>query len=516
MKSLMISACKLKDEKESYIILSTGNLSSPSTAIEDCISGPCNESDQCSVVTMLANACFAIHYEFPKTDLVCHKCTVSLNDADIHCYPHLVGLLIEFFDRLTAYGTNFENSSAENNTDISKAIASPGFQKFGFSNYIESGSSEAACIPLDHFPFVTIYNSGSLGNLESVLLYATPDWRKYFSLRDRKIESPKINMRRRSKFCHAPFSLELNLCKLKAHFHDSSCVVGTIMLPASKSSLFFFKDSMDILSSSEGLLLTSSWWTQNFHDYLWGPSSIDLSPILNLRVRKGQSIPSTTKLEVSISIQHVYCMLPPEYLSIIIGYFQLPDWGGNSTEELHSKEQSSIDMENDKSITFKFEILDSTLFLPVENKEHQFLKVEMQQLYCSFIHNSCSDSEIKDIPLESLVPVHKLAKKSHCLNVFGRDISLSFLLFKNDMFSLSTIKENAKCVTTSLIAPLSVDVWVRIPFGNESECKNSCAAICVMTSIRSCQIFAEGKNFTPVCHCFLTLIFLYGCNILLY
>ncbi|KAF7824639.1 putative vacuolar protein sorting-associated protein 13A isoform A [Senna tora] len=508
MKSLMISAYKLKDEKDSCKILTASTLSSCTAIDEDCISGTSNESDQYSGVAIMANSCLAIHYESSRTE-ICRKCTVCLNNADIHCYPYLVGLLIGFFDRLATYGTKFENSSDSsdgNNTDISKAIGSLGLQKFGFSNYIKPGSPESECIPLDHFPFVTIHNSGSLCNLESALLYAIPDWRKHFILTDRKITNPKINVRRRSKFCHVDFSVELRLCGLKVDFHDSSSIVGTITLPTSKSSLFFCKDSMDILSSLEGLVLTSSWWTRNLHDYLWGPSSANLSPILNVRVRKSQSISSTSKLEVSIAIQHVYCMLPPEYLSIIIGYFSLSDWSGNSTDQILSQEQSYMDSENDKSITYKFEILDSNLIMPIENKEHQFLKVEMEQLYCSYIHNCYSDNEIKDIPPESLVPIDKLAKICHCLNVFGRNLFLSYILFKNDIFSFSTTEQNTEYVTTALIAPISADVWVRIPLGNELNGKNSYPATCFMSNIRSCQIIAEDSYISDGCAALLDVI----------
>lgn len=500
----MISAYKLKDENDSCIMLSARSLNSQSTVVEDCMSGTGNESDEFCGVAVMANSCFAIHYESPRTDINFHKCTICLNNADIHCYPYLFGLLIGFFDQLTAHGTNFENSNAGTDTDISKF--SLGFQNFGFSNYMEPGSSESACIPLDSFPFVTIYNSGPLSNLESALRYAIPDWRKYFILRNRKISTPKINLRR-SEFCNVPFSLELSVCGMRTHFHDSSSVIGTMLLPTSNSSLFFCEDSMDILSSFEGLVLTSSWWTSNLHDYLWGPSSANLSPILNVRVRKCHSIDSSTKLEVSIGIQHVYCMLPPEFLSVIIGYFSLSEWSGNLADQILSKEQNYIDVGNDERITYKFEILDSDLIFPVEYKDNQFLKVEIQQFYCTYIHNSSSDMEIQDVPLECLVPINKLSNKSHCLNVFGRDLFLSLLQIKNNGVGLSSMERITQCVTADLIAPISADFWVRIPYGNESSCRNSYPVTCFMTTIRSCQVIAEGRT-SSVYHLFLIRLYL--------
>ncbi|XP_061363844.1 uncharacterized protein LOC133307357 isoform X2 [Gastrolobium bilobum] len=515
MKSLMICAYKMKEEKDSRFVLLTGNSSSPGAAVgEDYVSEPNIDFDQYSDA---ADACFAMHYEFPRTGLVCHKCFMCINNADIHCYPHIFGLLIGFFNRLSAYSTSFQKSSTGNTADISKNFSNFGLQKFGFSNYFELGSADSACIPLACFPFVTIYNSGSLGRLESALIHAIPDWRKYFTLRDRKIISSKTNMRRGSKVLHVSplksksdygyflesgivstsnnFSIELHLNGIRAHFHDSSCIIGTIMVPTSESSLFFCEDSMDILFSTEGLVLTSSWGTRNFQDYLWGPSSANLSPILNVRLRKRLNTSSTAELEVSISIQHVYCMLSSEYLSIIIGYFSLSDWDGDSNDRFSIIEQSDINVKNEMSIAYKFEILDSTLILPVESNEHQFLKVEMPQIYCSFIKNSGFDDVLKDIPAESSVPIHKLAKRNNCLNVFARDLFVSFLLFKNDMLGLATIERNTEFITSTLIAPINADVWVRIPHGIESNCRSSSSSICFMTSISSCHIIVEDDHF---------------------
>ncbi|KAF1899682.1 hypothetical protein Lal_00019812 [Lupinus albus] len=529
VKSLTVCAYKIKDEKDSRLVLLSGNVSFPSTTVgEDCVSGPSIEFDQYSDGAILADACFAMHYESSRTDLVCHKFIVNLHNVDIHCYPHVVGLLVGFFNRLSAFSTQFEKSSACNTADISKILSSFGLQKFGFSNYFEFGSSDSACIPMDRFPFITIYNTGSLGDLESSLIYPIPDWRNCFTMRDRKINSSKINMRKGSKFFQdSPsksksgfgyylesgvasisniFFAELHLYGLRAHFHDSSCIIGTMLVPTCKSSILFCDDGIDIFSSSEGLVLTSSWWSRNFKDYLWGPSSSNLSPILNVRVKKGQNISSNTELEVSISVQHVYCMLPSEYLSIIIGYFSLSDWGGYSNDQFTIEEQSDINAKNDMNVTYKFEILDSTLILPVESNEHQFLKVEMQQLYCSFIENCDFDDVLKNIPPESSVPIHKLAKRNNSLNVFGRDLFISLLLYNNDMLGFATIELNTEFVVSPLIAPLNADIWVRVPYGSISNCESSSPSVCFMTSINSCHIIAEDGYFFDGCKAILDII----------
>ncbi|KAK0593757.1 hypothetical protein LWI29_035407 [Acer saccharum] len=237
---------------------------------------------------------------------------------------------------------------------------------------------------------------------------------------------------------------------------------------------------MDLLFSVEGLVLTSSWWTKTFHKFLWGPSLPNLSPILNLRVRKANVGSLSFQLEVSLGIQHVCCVLPPEYLAIIIGYFSLPDWGLNSSEQT-----------DESAFVYKFEVLDSTLIVPVENDLHQLLKVEMQQFYCSYIPNCASNNILVNIPPEYMVPAHKVAKENNCLNLFGQGLILSFLLFKDDGCDCLMFDQDTGCGNVILIAPFSADVWVRIPSGSKSTCESSSASTCIMSSIHNCQLMAD-------------------------
>ncbi|BAT73681.1 hypothetical protein VIGAN_01119500 [Vigna angularis var. angularis] len=517
-KSLVIRANKMKED--SHVLLS-GNISSPGSTIgEDRVPEPNIEFNQHSDMALLADSCFIVHYESSKTDVVCHRTFMYLSNTDIHCYPHITGLLIGFFHRLSSYGSSFEKSLASNTVDFAKIFSGFGLRKFGFSNYFDFGSTDSSCIPMDSFPFVTIHNSGSLGNLESTLIHPIGDWKNYFIVRDRKIKNSNINMgigseffqvspsKSKSDFVYSDesgivndfdiFHTELHLCGIRAHFHDSSCIIGTITVPTSKSSLLFCEESMDISSSSEGLILTSSWGPQKFQDYLWGPSSPNLSPILNIRIRRGQNISSTSDLEITIGIQHVYCMLPSEYLSIIIGYFSLSDWNGPSCNQCSSGAHKDIDDGSEIKIMYKLEILDSNIIFPVESNDHQFIKIEMPQLYCSFIENSGVDDVLRNIPPECSVPIDKLAKRNDCLNVFGRDLFVSFLLYKNDFLGSATIERNTEFLTSPLIAPINADVWVRIPLENKSDCKGT-SSICFMTSIGSCHIVAEDSHFFDGC-----------------
>ncbi|KAF3943895.1 hypothetical protein CMV_029587, partial [Castanea mollissima] len=465
MKALNITTYPLRGEGENHVLFSCGNASSTTSMYQhDTDIGLNDRSDNYTGINFSAEECFLLHYESHRTDLVCQKFTLHFNDSDVHCYPYVIGLLTGFFDRLSIYGTSSDSTySPTVDTEVPNTASGFGFQRFGFSNFFETGSSEYASIPLDHFPFVTICNSGSLASLESSLLYPNYEWRKYLNLRDSKIRGPKFSIKEGSKVLHAPkllstsgteairvcgtlgvtdqFLIDLHLRKIRVHFHDSSCVIGTISVPFSKSSLFITEDSMDILCSIEGLILTSSWWTKTFR------------------------------------------------------YFALSDWSSNSNDQAVTEGHEYINHANEDSFIYKFEILDSTLILPVESNECQFLKVEIPQLYCSFIHERISDDALKEIPREFLVPVHKLARRNHCLNVFGQDLFLSFVLFKDDGHGCSMFDQDTDSVYISLVAPLSADVWVTIPCESESLCRSSPSITCVMTRIRNCQIMADDGHF---------------------
>lgn len=503
MKGLKIITYLLGCEKDSHDLCSAGNLFAANCAHQhDMGVGLGNQNDNHGDGCTYSDGCFLLQYEARRSvGAVSRKCTVCLSDTEIHCYPYIFGLLVGFIDKLSShdassFGENF--SSPNENPKHPKVGPGFGMQRFGFSNFFETGSSECASIPLDHFPFVTICNSGSLGNLESSLIFAIPEWRKNLNLRDRKIRSPKFSIKKGFKnFISSTlkstsvmaalsvsgstaeanvFIVNLNLVGTKIHFHDSSCILATITLPISKSSLYIDEDCVDVLCSTEGATLSSSWWTEDLHEFLWGPSLPNLSPILNIRVKKGNDGSLSSQTDICFSVQHVCCILPPDFLAIIIGYFSLPGWTSNANEQPVSETHKNMGIENHCGITYKFEILDSTLLSPIKSGSDHFVKLKLPQLYCSFIHENTSYNILKDIPLECLLPAHKVSKKYHSLNIFGRDLSLSLLFPKEDII---------------LIATLGADLWVTIP--NESEpCSGSSPlSTSIMSKINNCQLIVE-------------------------
>ncbi|KAA8547313.1 hypothetical protein F0562_003823 [Nyssa sinensis] len=514
MKALSIMTHSLKGDRDRHMLFSSGNLFAAHTAHQHNMDVS-NQSENSGDKSTSFNGCFLLHYEAHRNaDVICHKYTICLNNVDLHCYPYILGLLLGFSDKISEYGMSHvtENSFSpfvDGKNPI--PVAGFGFERFGFSNFFETGSSELASIPLDFFPFVTIHNFGSLGSLETSLIHAIPDWRKIFNLREKKIRSPKFSVKKGSKILYTPplkstfgtdalpvsqnsgdtdLFVDLNLSGIRVHFHDSSCIVGTITLPTSRSSLSINKDSFDILCSTEGLMLSSSWWTQNIHDFLWGPSLPNLSNILNIRVRKVNVGSLKSQFEISFSVQHVSCILPPELLAIIIGYFSSPDWSSNGNEQSVTENSGNMDSENASAVIYKFEILDSILFTPVASNDSQFLKLEIPQLYCSFLHNS-DLNVLKDIPPECLVPAHKISDRNQCLNLFGRDLSLSLMLLKDDAFDSLMANQSTGQGNITFIAHLSADIWVRIPHESVSSCVSSLSPTCIMVRVGNCQLIAE-------------------------
>ena len=128
----------------------------------------------------------------------------------------------------------------------------------------------------------------------------------------------------------------------------------------------------------------------------------------------------------------------------------------------------------------------------MESDDTRFLKLEIPQLYCRFIQNCCSNNVLKDIPPECLVEENKIAKKNHCLNVLGRDLSLSLLL-NSGLLDSSLTDQNFGRGYITFIAPFSVDVWVRIPHESDSSCLSTIGSTIVMARVDNGQLIVKGR-----------------------
>ncbi|KAL5726588.1 hypothetical protein ACHQM5_009620 [Ranunculus cassubicifolius] len=511
-KTLRISTCTPRGESSGHLLCSSRSLCTNSSVHEPRIGvgiGLLNDlgGDQ----NQTAGECLLFHYRAPRILATCStNYCIWLTGLDLHIYPNLVGLLCRFFDQLSGYGRTSSVHypkdvlipTSEINDTIFKCSSEP--RSFGFSNFCEVGSTALEGLPFEQFPFVTIHNSGSLGCLEQSLNYAIPEWRNSFVLRDGKsARRSTLCSRKSSTISDAPIlkplscidlcrecedsydsdhDINLTLREVKVYFHDSSCILGILTLPVCNSSFIVQgSECMDIMCSADGLLLSSEIATKTFSEFLWGPSEQNISPILNLRLRKNYVGALNQNFEISISVQHVYCVLPSEYLSILIGYFSLPDWSPHGYEKDGHKSDKHKDVDDCHNV-FKIEILSSILLLPLECNEGQSLQLEIPETYISFTTVNHMEDVLRDIPLACIVQTEMIVDSVHLLNVFGRSLCLSLLL-KDDLSN--NIDEGHGHI--SLISELDLDLWIRIP--------SDSAPTCIMLKINNGQVNAEDDYF---------------------
>ncbi|KAK0593754.1 hypothetical protein LWI29_001269 [Acer saccharum] len=239
LKALKISFYPLRDKEDNHILALCGDAFASSSAHQQDTQPSTDESSS-------TETCFFLHYESPRTiDYICKKFTVCLIDTDLHCYPYIFAPLIGFFDKISSYGSSGAGQSSSTTGDDKKLKTMPdfGFQRFGFSNFFETGSADHATISLDSYPFITISNTGFLCSLEKSLLHSIPDWRKVFNVRERKLRSSQCSLKRGSKTLPASslestsdvvefpvsgssddtnqFFIDISLSEIRVHFHDS-------------------------------------------------------------------------------------------------------------------------------------------------------------------------------------------------------------------------------------------------------------------------------------------------------
>lgn len=432
------------------------------------------------------DGCFILHYEAcRKKEFGLEKCTISLNDGDIHCYPYIVGLLVGFADRVIEYARLHVEKLSGRNLEKNAPSEMPYWEKKSsdLSKLLESESSSL----------------GHLGRLKDSLSYYPSDWKNNFAMCGGRSGDVKFSksyesnghvsssLKAATSGCEQ-FVFKLSACRIKLHFHDSSCTIGVFTVPSISSAVFIYEDFMDICCSIEGLLLNSSCWRSGLLELLWGPVSKDFCPVLDIRVWNAMTN-RNPQLEVSIGVQHVRCILPTEYLALLMGYFSLPDWTSNPKQHLDESSSSHADDEN--SVVYKIKVVDSDLIVPSEEKGIRFIRLEIPHLYSSI--NLCNSSvDVEDISCQSLVDGHKLAGRSIAFNISGRQLNLSLLLLKDedDHLILDQDTENRKLV---LIAPLTADIWVRVPKESGLSTDSTGTPVCINARINNCELIADGK-----------------------
>lgn len=481
LQACQVTASSAKDDWENYVLCS-GSLNQHNTSAN-------GQNGYLENETSLAAGCIFLHFEAVRnTPWILQQYTICASDLDIHCYPFMVRKLVEFFDKIALYG--------EPDVDSKKIMEGKNLPKHGFELQKhnppnETGSSESTNIPLDHLP-TSLENVKSFCNLENIVDDMRLEFSKTLNLRDQKFRPDRTIMSCRlpvdssdSSMCTSidrdSVLVNLNLGSIAMHFHDASCIIATIVVPLAKSLLTVSENILDIVCSTEGALLSTTWWSQISNEFLWGPLSSNLPPILNLSLRKRSNQSQNSQNELRFYIQHVSCMLPPDFLAMFIGYFSLPDWSPYEQEV----PTDAIDIQD--SVTFGFEIVDSNVIAPADNDCHRFLKIDIKQLFIAFSENSDRSSVTKSIPSACCIGAGKFSDRNQCLDFFGCDLSLSLLLLGKD--SVNPLDAFQKLI---LVTSLTADVWVRIPCYSETD--SASYPVCIMGLVNDCLIDIEGTR----------------------
>ncbi|KAL8141634.1 hypothetical protein V2J09_014666 [Rumex salicifolius] len=439
--------------------------------------------------TAVVDDCFVFSHQGHETQLSFSLC---LNDIELHCYPKIIGLLVDFCDGL--YGDGNEQHSDRSKESRSSGDAQAlGFQKFGFSNFHDKGFSQCDGIPLCQFPFVRMYNSGSGEPSVPLCSRSFTSMDKHAS---RFSDAPHSESSETASLGysidHFLFTTKFQLRSIKLHFHDASSIVGSVTLPVGEVILGSHENTIEVLCSVDGLTISSPWWVRNNQELLWAPLVGNKSPILNLHFRTSPSLSHAAELR--ISVQNVRCILPPEYLAILIGYFTLPDWAG-----VQSKQKTDFELQvapNEKRIIYKFEILESSLISPIEGDDNCFLRLEIPELFGSFILNDSSENALSNIIPECLVPEDKFAVRINSLNIYGHNLTLSLLVCNNNVYNSFAFDEIASTVICKLIQSLNVELWIIIPRESLSVLLSGPSRTRVMAYIASCEFVAEDCYVT--------------------
>lgn len=446
--------------------------------------------------TSLVAGCILLHFEAIKNaPWILQQYTICASDLDIHCYPFIVRKLVEFFDKIALY--------ADSDVDSKKIMEDKNLPKYGSELHKpslpnETGSSESANILLDHLPQASSENDKSFCNLENIVEDMRIEFSKIFNLRDQKLRPSKASLPERTIMSsRLPVNssdssvgtsinrdavlANLKLGSMTMHFHDASCIIATIVVPLAKSFLTVSENILDIVCSTEGALLSTSWWPQVCSEYLWGPLSSNLPPILNLSLKKRITPSQNLQNELNFYVEHVSCVLPPDFLAMFMGYLSLPDWSPYKQEVL----TAAMDIQD--FMTFGFEIVDSNVIAPADNDCHHFLKIDIKQLFIAFSENSDRSSVTKNIPSACCIGAGKFSDRSQCLDLFGCDLSLSLLLMGKD-----AVNSLDKCEKLILVASLTADIWVRIPCYFETDSVSY--PVCIMGLVNDCLIDIEGTR----------------------
>ncbi|CAA7410691.1 unnamed protein product [Spirodela intermedia] len=493
-----------KDRPSSYILCS-----SRSSALAESQSSHDEElrlnrsetarAGQCS----LGDECFGFHYQAHKSGSTAHH--------------NVVGLLQESYIRIFAHGNHSYDASSRSSLqdflESDKINDKSSVSDNELHNYGLLGLSDS---PFNQFPSTNTSSAGFSCGTGRPFFQSLPRKRSDYILNE---ESPTIRMADINKKPesipgigsnedHAClnsessdiFTADFNLREVRVHFHDSSSVLATLSCSSFGLSFSFEGvDSWDAFCQSDGLNLTSPWSTSswsspNVSELVWGPSSPTMSSTLNVHVKKFRNDAEFLLTETYIMLQRVSCILSPEFLAMVIGYFSLPDWTPQ-TKGFHAAEDEKFESAQSEycHMGYRFEILDSSLIFPVENKDY-CLQLGLPKLSGSFIPTIHSVGALRDVPADCVIPEINISDVLHLVDVSIRGASLAVVLLDDGRVRLMS-GEHSCSRNVTLLSLLDADFWIRIPLGTAPEDEKNAVPTSIMVKADACNLVIEDEWF---------------------
>lgn len=432
--------------------------------------------------------CFLCEH-IQQTNHVTPIIKVYLNNLECHCQPKVIGTLHRFFCDVIFQESVSSGVRIVNNTPVmevggaetaQQSVSNLKCPKFDISGIRLNDFSKNLGISSDQFPFVCFKNGLSKGQDKSCTIDSAND-EKDGSVFDKTVKKEdaaaytklsgdmdtNVGIDESDASDKYKFEIDLEVDSIDIHFHDSACVLATVVIPKSKSFVFLSKENAlwDVMASFEGVRLLSLWAPATFGEVLWGPLFHGPCPIVNLRFTKKEQISGYSELEMNVSIQHICCILRSDFLAIVIGYFASSHWEQYlQTESALSKRKENLTSESTSShFHFKVEVIDSLLILPVEKSCNEFLELGLPELFFTLLPSCTNPYKNGNIHNESTSAVYLSASIMDFIDIAGRQLSLSFASTKNDepkMYGKDPCREGAKL---PLIERLDADLSLRIP-----------------------------------------------------
>jgi hypothetical protein len=393
--------------------------------------------------------CLQLNYQF-LTDTF----SLCLNDMEFHLYPEICGLLSLFFRTLNPISdssprNDIDGLSSRDHSYLNDVGGPSGGEQsfFGFSNYASNG------IFVNQFPFLV-----------------PSDLRNYYG-------------KERIPVSEDATKILVSLNRIKLHFHDWSCILGIGTIPEANVSFSYNKDCLDFLMSVRGMNVISSLANASISGLFLGPSELTNPNIASVRIRKVKSDKSVRPMEVRFAFQNTCCILPSEYLALVVGYFDLPEWD----PPLLNEKISDV-----KTIWYQFELVDSFVFLPVEKCEKMCMRVGIPRLFGKVIKRGTSVEAGADLPPQCLIKECLALDKSDIVDIFGRNVSISFCALA-EQTRFMKFGEYMPNLGFPLLDTLNADMFIRMPWNTKSMPGHTSVPDFLMMHVWSCSLVALGK-----------------------